>query len=74
MVTASEMLKRLYKAVKTDENDIMVLPFGNAKKEDVLAWIISLSDEEFDVLLETPIISQAKIFYKRVREYYKSFD
>ena len=50
MVTVDEMLKRLYKVVKTDEKDIMVLPFGNANKYDVLDWIINLSDEEFNVL------------------------
>ena len=71
MVTVDDMLKRLYKVVKTDEKDIMVLPFGNANKYEVIDWIINLSDEEFDVLLKTPIIVQAKIFYKKVREFNK---
>ena len=71
MVTVDEMLKRLYKVVKTDESDIMVLPFGNANKYDVLDWIINLSDEEFKVLLKTPIIIQAKMFYQKVRDFNK---
>ncbi len=65
------MLKRLYKVVKTDEDDIMVLPYGNAKPEDVIKWIVELSDEEFDLLVKTPIIVQAKIMYNEIRKKYR---
>lgn len=40
-------------------------------KEETEKWIISLSDEEFDILTKTPIIVQAKIHYKKIREEHK---
>lgn len=30
-------------------------------------WVLSLSDEEFKLLCELPIISQAKIYYNNKR-------
>lgn len=37
-------------------------------KEATEKWIISLSDEDFNTLTKTPIIVQAKIHYKQIRE------
>ena len=62
-----DMLEELHKIVKTPSNECMVLPYGNADPEDVIYWIYKLSDEEFDDLMKTNIIIQAKIFYKKVR-------
>ncbi len=36
-------------------------------KEETEKWILSLSDEEFKLLCQLPIISQAKIWYKEKR-------
>lgn len=36
-------------------------------KEETEKWIISLSEEEFNILTKTPIIAQAKIHYKKIR-------
>ena len=36
-------------------------------KDEMEKWIFSLSDEEFKLLLELPIIAQAKIWYKEKR-------
>lgn len=37
-------------------------------KEDTEKWILSLSDEEFNILTKNPIIVQAKIHYKKLRD------
>lgn len=37
-------------------------------KEETEKWILSLSDEDFNTLTKTPIIVQAKIHYKKLRE------
>lgn len=37
-------------------------------KEETEKWILSLSDDEFKLLCEYPIIVQAKIHYKKKRE------
>ena len=36
-------------------------------KEEMEKWVLSLSDEEFKLLCELPIISQAKIHYNNKR-------
>ena len=63
-----DMLIRLYDAVKTPYDEIMVLPFGNSTPEEFFEWLISLSDEEFELLMKTPIIIQAKKFYTDARK------
>ena len=65
------MLYRLYDAVKTPHDDVMILPFGNSKPEEVIKWLDKLSDEEFMLLMKTPIISQAKSFYTKIRKQLK---
>ena len=65
---ADEMLKRLREIVKTPHPEVMILPFGDAKPEEVIEWIVNLSDEEFCELMQTPIIVQAKIFYTKIRK------
>lgn len=62
-----EMLHKLHEVVKTPDDEIMVLPFGNSNPNEVIDWLINLSDEEFQLLMETPIIIQAKAFYKSIR-------
>ena len=62
------MLHRLREIVKTPHPEVMILPFGNGKPEEVIEWIVNLSDEEFDLLMKTPIIVQAKIHYTKIRE------
>ena len=37
-------------------------------KEETEKWILSLSDDEFKLLCEYPIIVQAKIFYTKIRK------
>ena len=37
-------------------------------KEETEKWILSLSNEDFNTLTKTPIIVQAKIHYKKLRE------
>lgn len=37
-------------------------------KEETEKWILSLSDEEFNELVKFPIIVQAKIYYKKLRD------
>lgn len=37
-------------------------------KEEMEKWILSLSDEEFEEFVQIPIIVQAKIHYKKLRE------
>ena len=66
-----DMLYRLREIVKTPHPEVMILPFGNGKKEEVINWIINLSDEEFNLLMKTPIIVQAKIFYTKLRKQMK---
>ena len=63
-----DMLKELHKIVKTPSNECMILPYGNAKPEDVIKWICELSDEDFNELMNTRIIIQAKIFYSNLRK------
>ncbi len=63
-----DMLLELHKIVKTPPNECMVLPYGNAKACDVIDWICNLNDEEFNELMKTKIIIQAKIFYKKIRD------
>lgn len=43
-------------------------------KEETEKWILSLSDENFNTLTKTPIIVQAKIHYKKLREENKKID
>ena len=62
-----DMLKELYRVVKTPVGECMILPYGNAEPMEVIDWIVNLSDEDFDELMNTPIIAQAKIFYKKIR-------
>ena len=63
-----DMLKELREVVKTPSNEIMILPYGNARDIDVINWILSLSEEDFHNLMKTDIIIQAKIFYTKIRE------
>ena len=63
-----EMLHRLRVAVKTPEDEVMILPFGNSRPEEVISWIDSLNDDEFSLLMKTSIIIQAKNFYTKLRE------
>ena len=62
------MLYELYDVVKTPHDDVMILPFGNSQPEDVINWLVNLSDEDFSYLMKTPIINQAKMFYTKVRK------
>ena len=62
-----EMLHKLHEVVKTPDDEIMVLPFGNSSPNEVIDWIVNLSDSDFIVLMKTPIIIQAKAFYKNIR-------
>ena len=62
------MLHRLREIIKTPHPEVMILPFGNGKPEEVIEWIVNLSDEEFCELMQTPIIVQAKIFYTKIRK------
>ena len=62
------MLLKLREITKTPDPEIMVLPYGNNNPEEVISWIASLSDEEFCLLMQTPIIFQAKKFYNDIRK------
>ena len=62
------MLYELYDVVKTPHDDVMILPFGNSNPEEVINWLVNLSDEDFSLLMKTPIINQAKMFYTKVRK------
>jgi hypothetical protein len=62
------MLYELYDVVKTPHDDVMILPFGNSSPEEVVNWLVNLSDEDFSLLMKTPIINQAKMFYTKVRK------
>ena len=62
-----EMLHELHKAVKTSNDEIMCLPFGNSSPNEVINWLVSLSDGDFEVLMKTPIIVQAKVYYRKIR-------
>ena len=62
------MLYELYDVVKTPHDDVMILPFGNSSPEEVINWLVNLSDEDFSLLMKTPIINQAKMFYTKVRK------
>ena len=64
----NDMLNRLREVVKTPYPEVMILPFGNGDAEEVIDWIKNLSDYEFDLLMKTPIIVQAKIFYTKIRK------
>ena len=44
-----EMLYKLYDVVKTPHDDVMILPFGNSKPEEVITWIVNLNDEDFSL-------------------------
>ena len=66
-----DMLKELYKVVKTPYDEGMILPYGNARPIDVVNWVVELSDEDFEGLMKTPIIIQAKIFYSKLRKIMK---
>ena len=63
-----DMLNELRKVVKTPSNEGMILPFGNAEPNDVIEWIVGLNDEDFNELMKTRIVIQAKIFYTRIRK------
>ncbi len=67
-----DILLKLREIVKTPHPECMILPFGNSPPEEVIKWIISLSDKEFDELMNSPIIVQAKIFYTKIRKEYKN--
>ena len=67
-----DMLLKLREVVKTPHPECMILPFGNSPPEEVIEWIISLSDKEFNLLMNSPIIVQAKIFYTKIRKEYKN--
>ena len=62
-----EMLHELHKAVKTPNDEILCLPFGNSSPNEVIDWLVNLSDEDFEVLMKTPIIIQAKAYYRKIR-------
>ena len=64
----NDMLNILREVVKTPYPEGMILPFGNGKPEEVINWLKGLSDEEFDLLMKTPIIVQAKMFYMKIRK------
>ena len=66
-MNVNDMLKELHKAVNVPDNEVMALPFGNSNPDEVISWIVSLSDEDFSLLMKTPIINQAKEYYKNVR-------
>ena len=65
------MMHELHEIVKTPDDEIMVLPFGNNDPHEVISWIIGLSDDEFDVLMQLPIIIQAKVYYRKIRNEFK---
>lgn len=67
-MTEKDMLIKLHEIVKTPYNECMILPFGNNKPSEVIKWIKELNEEEFNLLMSTPIIVQAKIFYKKLRQ------
>ena len=62
-----EMLHKLHEVVKTPDDEIMALPFGNSSPYEVIDWIVNLSDADFNILMKAPIIIQAKAFYKNLR-------
>ncbi len=70
-MSVDEMLHELHKVVKTPDDEIMVLPFGNSTPHEVISWLQSLSDKEFELLMKTPIIIQAKVYYRKIRTNYK---
>ena len=41
---------------------------SKGNKEETEKWILSLTDEEFDMLTSFPFIVQAKIHYKKLRD------
>ena len=47
-----DMLKELYKIVKTPYDEGMILSYGNARSIDVVNWIVELSDEDFEELMK----------------------
>ena len=47
-----EMLHELHKAVKTSDDEIMCLPFGNSSPNEVVDWLVNLSDEDFITYME----------------------
>ena len=67
-MSIEEMLKELHEVLNIPKDEILKLPFGNSNPEDVINWIINLSDEDFSTLMKTPIVNQAKIYYKKIRE------
>lgn len=66
-MSVDEMLHELHEVVSTPDDEIMVLPFGNSNPNEVISWLIGLSDEEFELLMKTPIIIQAKVYYRKIR-------
>ena len=70
-MTSDEMMHKLHEIVNTPDDEIMVLPFGNSDPREVISWLIGLSDDEFDVLMQLPIIIQAKVFYRKIRNEFK---
>ena len=62
------MLQKLRKVTKTPYPEIMCLPYGNGNPDEVIDWIVNLSDEDFHLLMQTPIIIQAKMFYTNIRK------
>lgn len=62
-----DMLEELRRVVKTPSNECMILPYGNGKPNDVINWVKGLNEEDFNNLMKTGIIVQAKIFYKKLR-------
>ena len=66
-MSVDEMLHELHEVVNTPDDEIMVLPFGNSNPNEVISWLISLSNDEFELLMKTPIIIQAKVYYRKIR-------
>ena len=65
----NDMLKpSIYDLDDISELGETYLPFGNANPYDVIDWIINLNDEDFSLLMQTPIIVQAKIHYTKIRK------
>lgn len=63
--------KNFINALNCKGYEILILPYGNAKPEQVNNFILSLTDEEFDLLMKNNIVIQAKIFYSKLRKSFK---
>ena len=54
--------------MKKDEIDKKYIEIISKGKEETEKWIISLSEEDFKILVSLPITVQAKIHYKKIRQ------